>query len=523
MDIEVNDLSSLGVIKDEEGYQLPPEAFTYGNDIRFFANGVEKLLGRSQVFGTPGVAPHFAMSIASVSQTYWLYVSLTKGYVYDGSSHTDITRAVGGDYTAGQTRDWNGALLGGVPILNNGSDDPQYWASLNPATKLAALPNWPASTKAKVIRAFGPYLLALNVTKAGTIYPHMVKWSHPADPGSVPSSWDPTDATKDAGEKDLPDTQAGVIHDGLPLGNRFYVYKAGSVWRMTQIGGNFIFDFGTSAFIETAGILGPRCVTITGDGTRHVFASQDDILVHNGNTVESILNGRYKRYLSNVIDQTNYLNCFMFTNPFTDEIVFCYPETGATNPNRALIWNYRLGQKGAISESAISFRNAALGNVENPGTAIWSTVTGTWDTYVGPWQTSQRRKVIACSTDTTKFLQLDSGVLRDGATFTATLQREGLSMVGRKRSGEWINDFKKRKLVHRVWIKAQGGPIDVRLGSFNVPLGATTWSAVVSFDPTTQDYVDVVVEGAAISIEFSSANYFRLTGYKLEIELGGEF
>src|SRR5258706_476813 len=81
---------------------------------------------------------------------------------------------------------------------------------------------------AKIIRSFGPYLLALNVTKGANIYPHMVKWGHPADPGSVPSSWDETDETKDTGEKDLPDVTAGVIQDGLPLQGNFYVYKEGS-------------------------------------------------------------------------------------------------------------------------------------------------------------------------------------------------------------------------------------------------------------------------------------------------------
>ena len=37
------------------------------------------------------------------------------------------------------------------------------------------------------------YLIALDLTKSGTRYPHMVKWSAAADPGTVPASWDETD------------------------------------------------------------------------------------------------------------------------------------------------------------------------------------------------------------------------------------------------------------------------------------------------------------------------------------------
>lgn len=514
-DVEINDLASIGVIRDVEGYQLPPEAWTYGLNMHFGRDGVERIAGREQIFGTPGAAPHFALPVQSASQTFWLYTSLTKGYVYDGSTHTDITRAVGGDYTAPDTKSWNGVLFGGVPILNNGADVPQYWASLNPATQLDALPNWTSTVRAKVMRSLGPYLIALNITKSGTTYPHMVKWSHPADPGSVPSSWDETDPTKDAGERDLPDVQAGVIQDGLPLQGRFFIYKEGSIWRMSLVGGTFIFNFDTLS--ELSGILAPRCVTVTGDGTRHVVATQDDIIVHNGNSIESILDERFKRYLFNNVDSASHENSFMFTDPFNNEVYFCYPESGSEQPNKAIIWNYKLGQRGAISECEINFRNVATGNIEAAIADTWSTVTGTWDSKTDPWSTNIRRSLIACATDTTKFLKLNTGTLNDGADYTGTLQREGLSIIGRKRSGEWIVDFASRKQVNRVWIKASGGPINFRLGFQSLPGGTVTWGAVQSFDPATQTYVDVTGSGKAVAIEFSAIVPFRILGYKLEI------
>jgi hypothetical protein len=520
--IEINDLGSIGLIRDQEGYMLPPEAWTLASNMRVSAEGIERLDGQTQIFGTPTVAPHFALPVQSSSQTYWLYVSLTEAHVWDGSVHTEITR-LSGDYNAGQTRNWNGTLLGGVPILNNGVDAPQYWPALNTASELADLVDWPASTTAKVLRAFGPHLFALGLTVSGTEYPHMVRWSHPADPGTIPSSWDVTDATVDAGQTDLPDVNAGVIKDGLPLRGNLFIYKEASTWIVRFIGGLFIFDFDT--FLETSGILAPRCVTITGDGTRHVVATQDDLIVHNGNSAESILTRRYKNYFASNIDTDNYVNSFVFTNPFRDEVVFCYPESGQTNPNRALIWNYREGKLGALTEADVNYRNAATGIIEAAAGTLWSTTSTTWTTETNPWASSQggRRRVVVCGTDQTKFFEWDSGETNDGVSYLGLLRRDGLALIGKKRNGEPIVDFTARKFVRRVWIKAAGGPIDVRVGFQELVDGEVVWSPVVSFDPTTQLWVDVVGSGKAIGVQFSASVHFRIRGYSLEGNVVGTF
>ena len=153
--VEINDLDSVGQVNDIVPYQLPPEAWTLAENIRYEGNGCAILPGWTQVFGTPGVAPHFALPVKSASQTFWLYTSLTKGYVFDGNTHTDITRTVGGDYTTNSTDEWNGVVFGGIPIFNNNHDVPQYWASYTILTHLAALPSWPSTIRATILRNFG--------------------------------------------------------------------------------------------------------------------------------------------------------------------------------------------------------------------------------------------------------------------------------------------------------------------------------------------------------------------------------
>jgi hypothetical protein len=533
-DIEINDLANFGVVRDGAEYMLPPEAWTYGLNVGFSEDAIRKLSGWASIFGTPSVAPHFLMPVMSQASVYWIYTSLTAAYVYDGSTHTVITRTSGGAYTPSNTRDWNGTILGGIPILNNGADAPQFWSpAYAVSNKLVNLTNWPASTTAKVIRAFGAFLVAYNVTKGGTVYPHMVKWSHSALPGAVPSSWDETDDTKDTGEEDLTDVNSGVIVDALPLGSNMMIYKENATWIQRFVGGRKIFSI--DPLFTTSGILAPRCAATTHDGKYHFVVTQDDILVHNGQGEPlSILTvpdaeGRFrsnKKTLFGLIDSSNYRNSFVFCKPDTSEMWFCYPAAGSTNPTRALIWNYQRGLPGVVTEAdGITFRNVAIGPTAVGG-YTWATTPYTWTTASVPWEDLARRRTILCGTDDTKFFEMNpSYTQRNGADFSATAIREALGVLGRRRNGAWIEDFKQMKMHTRIWPKVSGGPINVRVGTQDTVDGPITWSAAQSFDPADEMWKDIIATGRALSFEFSSSENvdWRLEGYKFEQQLLGNF
>src|ERR1700704_5216188 len=207
VEVEIDKIAIPGAIADVPPYQIPPEAWTTALNMRARDYGLESLLGWVQVFGTPTVAPYFLMPISGVAQNFWLYAGLNKVYAYDGATHTNITRqtaSVDVNYSSTDAADLNGTLLGNIPIINNGIDIPQFWPTQSIGTKLANLTNWPAALRAKVIRSFGPFLVGFSLIDAGNALPHTIQWSHPATPGSVPSSWDYTDTTVDAGRSDLP-------------------------------------------------------------------------------------------------------------------------------------------------------------------------------------------------------------------------------------------------------------------------------------------------------------------------------
>jgi hypothetical protein len=542
-EFDINDIGSVGCVRDVPGYLLPPEAWTIALNMRYVDRGLEALQGWAQVFNDPTppiVAPHFHMSVAGPAQNFWLYTSLSKAAGYDGVTHTDLTRLAGGNYSTADSYQWNGTMLGGIAIVNNGLDVPQYWATASLATKLADLPNFSGYTaftpvlahnvRARVIRAFGPFLVAAHITDNSVVYPHRIRWSHPAEPGSVPSSWDVSDPTKDTGELDLPDVDSGVLVDALPLSSNMYLYKESSVWRMRFVGGQQIMDIGQSAWITTAGLLGPRCVCVSGDGQKHIFATQDDILWHNGNTVQSILNEKQRRRLQNEIDTSSFFQSFMFANPFKNEVWFCYPQSGSSYPDRALIMNYKApgGENFTITEAdGITFRWAATGNIEGFTPEIWDSGTDTWDDDTGPWSKLERRRVILSDPTASRFYKLDEGATRNGVNIVSILQRDGLGYTAKKNDGTPINDFELMKMLKRIWPKISalgGGSVDIRFGAQQTVNGPIAWGPAIGFDAVITSYADPgPVTGRAVAIELSKTGSWRIDGYKIDMATLGSF
>lgn len=504
-DLDINDLTTLGLFGDLAPSKLPPEAWTTALNMRYEDGRVKRIGGRTQSW-TPSVAPYFSMYVVSPAGVpWWLYASLTKTYAFDFTTHSDITRTSGGDYGASVANDWFGTVLGSIPIITSGNDAVQFWSAFSGSTALTPLTNWDANHKCKVIRAFGNHLIALGIDKSGTVYPHLVKWSHPAVAGAVPSSWDVADTTKDAGEHDLADVGSGKILDGMQLGSLFYIYKERSTWSVRYIGGRFIFDFDT--FLAESGLMAPHCVTKCVQGRFHFMMTEDNMLIHDGSQVLPLLDRRMRNTVFNRIDEDNKASCFVFHHPKKNEVWACYPETGNSVPTRALIWNYAEGGRaGVLSEAEVDFVAATQGALEMEA-ITWAGETSLgWEADNEPWSVGNKAVVITSrGASATKNLELDAGLTNDGSTFTATLARDGLAMIGRKRNSEdWIVDWSKYKLVTRVWIVGEGGPITVRIGSQAVPEGSVTWTSSASFDPATDRFVDLVISGPGISIEFST-------------------
>lgn len=517
--ITLYNLGTQGIYKDIPSHLLPPEVWSDGNNMRLIDTFARRFAGHAQVFGTPSVVPGFIFNVPSSTDSYWVYMSLAAAYTYNAGVHTDITRAAGA-YTAVNYRDWNGCLLAGVPIFNNGADVPQYWPTISAGTDLIALANWTSTLRAKVIRNFGSFLVAINLNDNGTLLPHAIQWSHPADPGTVPSSWDLTDPTKDAGRTHITDTKGGELVDGYLLGQNLILYKENSTHTLRFIGGNAIFS---PDLLFEEGLIGHRCAAIIDGGQSHICLGQDNVFLHKGTkAVDYPLDLKDRRFLYATIDATNKRNSFIFDNPFFEEAWICFPASGATYPNMALVYNYRY--------HTCSFRDfdglsADIGHFTDVLGPTWATITGTWDSITGPWQIQGDRRLLVASPLNTKIWNLDSGVIFGGATGTRSfLQRTGIAFGDKDRSGQPKADYSSRKLFGRIWPKIRGtASVSVRLGAQEELDGTVNWVTAKTFVPGDR-YLDFEANGRFGAVEFSSLSddNWQIEGYDLAYELLGE-
>jgi hypothetical protein len=153
--------------------------------------------------------------------------------------------------------------------------------------------------------------------------------------------------------------------------------------------------------------------------------------------------------------------------------------------------------------------------------ADWDADSGVWDVDASYWDTVARRKTVVIRPTASKILLLDDGTDNAGSPVTATMQRTGLAIVGQKRDGTPINDFAQVKMVKRTWIRASGNAFTVRLGMQNTIEGSLVWSSSETFDPATDLYVDIIVTGPVLAIEFSGTETFTVQGYKMEVSPAG--
>lgn len=516
---ELHNVGALGFIGDVPGHQLPPEAWTAVRNIRFVNKNAEKVKGHAQVLGTPGVSPSFLLNIPSVGESIWLYTSLTKMYVISSGVHTDITRAAG-DYTAGTGETWHGGVLGGIPILNNGNDAPQMWPSLSPGTPAEDLFAWPEGVRAKIVKPYGPFLVALNIVDS-LAFPHMIWWSHASTPGDVPTSWDYTDPTKLAGRSELTDIEGGQIVDGLMLRELFIIYKENSTHVMRFMGGQQVMK--TDLLFATSGILAARCVCTVMKGSRHFLATGDDIITHNGQSFESVLDGRAARYLINDMNGAAKTVAFAAHNPAMREAWFCYPESGAEQPTKALIWNYK--------DNTIGFRDfngsfALPGFIAAVPAGLWSESTDTWEEVTDLWGAEGQKQLVYCRPEDDAFYQLDVGDTFDGAPIPFALERVGLGLIGKDRQGQPKVSLKVQRLVKRLWPKIRSELLtNIRLGVQQRIGGEVSWTDPFEYDPTSEDFVDPIVTGAIIAVRFEGSGTiaWSLEGYDLDLELLGEY
>lgn len=507
--ITVPNAGAVGVLADQMPHELPINAWSTAQNMRFRDGYAERFGGMKTVFTAPSVTPYWLAPYVTTTARFWVHAGLTAVYVDDGTTRTDIT----GTAPTGAIDDrWTGGSLNGVLVLNNEKDVPQYWGG-NVASNLASLSGWNANWRAKSLRPFKNYLVGVGITKSGTAYPHMVKWSDAADPGTIPASWNEADPTTDAGEVDLAET-GDLMVDQMVLGDANILYKERSMYSMRYIGGQFIFAF--QRLPGDVGALARGCIANTPAG--HVVLTPGDVIVHNGQGPKSILTARMRRWLFAQMDATNYKRSFLVSNLRRNEVWVCFPYGGSSVCNGALVWNFADDTLAVRDLPSITCGDFGLFNDQS--LESWASDSESWKTDATLWSESgfdpsDGRMVLGSSSG---IYVADAGATEAGADFTALIERVNLS----------LDDPYSVKTVRAVYPRIEGptgATLTVEVGATMDVEVAPTWSSPVTYTIGSTRKADAFATGRFLSLRIKSTSSFawRLKSLDLDVIKRGAY
>jgi hypothetical protein len=232
-------------------------------------------------------------------------------------------------------------------VFTNGVNVPYYYDG----SFVKIIPNLPSggNVVCKTLALFrDSYLILANLIEGGVIRPYKLLWNNAGDV----QNW----TTGDASNNSLVDSRDPIMAL-KPLKGDMIIYRAGgSIVRMEYVGlptttFNFrALNFGETASAQGVGCASPNSVIALLD--THIILSPRGIYSYSGSTVlsssagvQSLSDKIFPGVFSNDgnFDKTKAGLAFVFQLEQFAEIWFCYADTGATFPNRALVLNVQSG------------------------------------------------------------------------------------------------------------------------------------------------------------------------------------
>lgn len=530
--LPLRNLGKIGVITDVNAVDLPPEALTSARNVRF-RNGtitnahVWREAIASPTGGTPVLL--FQGKKTNAGDILGYVTSDGKAYHVVNGTADEVTPPAYSPAASVAPRTFT--TLQGVYYLNQEDRVPWYFKSTS--TDYANLTNWDANHRCKSLRSYKDFLIALNITKSGTTYKNLVKWSNIALYDSVPDSWDPADLTKSAGENTIAEIQTDIL-DGMPLRNSFVIYATDQAWSMEYTQGVEVFQF--FKLFGDRGIVNTNCVAEV-DGMHFVF-DDNDIYMHDGvSPAKSICDKRVRDYIFKDMDLTKATKFFVHHEKTAGEVWFCFntkksglkwPGADCTYCNYAAAYNYledtwtfhdlpNVSSMIAVSwQVTPTYTTSSALTYDGTGTSYAETIPN--NTY-NSFGASIAQGTIA----TTRITQCDSGL---GTALPFQYVTELVVVPYTERLGldldeivPEIRTYKNyRSIYPQVTCQDTSAPFSFKFGGVDMPQQSVEWESLQSFEPTTDYKIDTRARGRYLSWYFQGANNnsYTLSGFDLD-------
>ena len=390
--VRVDGFGSAGIVRDIAYSQRTMQMLHNATNVRIQDGQLSSIPANQNAQNLPK-APVFAHPFFAYDESgghVIVYEDNTVAYWDSGGNEHDITPTPAP--SANATEYWYATQVNDIFVLTNGIDPP--WqitqAQLQSAGALETMPNWQSNYRAKVLEPLKGYLVAADLTIDGVYRKGLIKWSHPLAPGDEAFLWDHTDPTILAGENEL-SVKGRDIRALQPLRDQLIIYLDQEVWRMTEVGGGYVFGF--SPVFKDDGIVGAHA-WCEADG-KAIVCGFRDIYIHDGHNRQSLSDAKIGRwwYRYARIDSSIQV-CYY---PHRQEVFILYRTNDDYREfNAALIYNIQsnaftvmeLPGTDSLGGCSRMYMGLSFGAEINATPDIWSgEVTGTWDDDAAaePW------------------------------------------------------------------------------------------------------------------------------------------
>jgi hypothetical protein len=264
------------------------------------------------------------------NSTRYIAGTATKLYESTGTTWTDVSRAVGGDYAAAGDTRWSFAQFGNVSLATNKADTLQY-SLTGDFADVAGAP------KAKLVETVNQFVFLADTDDASF--------------GDSPNRWwCSAIGTYDDWTPDV-DTQCvsgtltsapGRITAMKRLGDGIVFYKDRAMYIASYVGAPAVWDIQ-----EIPGEIG--CVSqagIVNIGTAHVFVGYDNFYMFDGSRPVPIGNPLKDWWLSDLYVEYAYRIKTLHDRQASN-VYFFYPSRGSAGTlDKCLVYNYRVNKWG---------------------------------------------------------------------------------------------------------------------------------------------------------------------------------
>lgn len=538
--LPIRGVGDVGIITDISPAFLPPNAFTRGKNIRFDEGAVVRAPVFRIVNNNTTQKPRLVFS--SLSETGHGTIILVDDIfnIQEYSSGSITSKLTNNPALSSSLEPFTGTTLANAIYINRKDRVPvrvygSSYGSLSSGTN-----DWQSTWRAGSIRAFGDFLLAINMTEGSSLRPNRVRWSDLVLADGTEPTWNAADATTSAGFNDIVQMKTGLV-DGTQLGSNFILYSKDQVWLMEFVGGTFIFNF--RKLFSERGLINQNCVVEVNG--RHFCFGTDDIYSHDGNSITSIADQKVKNYIFNGIANDKTKACFVHHNPVLEEVYFCYNSQddlhefeGGTRCNRAAVFNYKSNTWSFMDMPNVN--SATLASLET--TLSYDTASTTYDdtggTYFSQESEFALHNVFGGETNpglsgtgvvtTNKLYVLDGSEensqvslpVDSNATIPPFLERVGIDIDDQVP----ITGYKViTKVVPQLHSDNSNKQFNFNFGAADLITSSTTYEPTITFDANVTHKIDTRASGRYLSYKMTTTDDkdFRFLGFDVDLTVTG--